>query len=78
MPEPVSKYHFPDHASGFKRASLQIESSLEWVPELSLRDANLAPVRAIFSNANVTSRSSLSPAGSVLGPTITKSLYITS
>ena len=59
-------------------ACFQSASSALWVPESSPRDANVAPVSAIFFSAATASLPPFIPAGSSPGPTMTKSLYITS
>ena len=74
MPEPVSRYHAP---SGSTPAAFQSARSFLWVPLSSPREANTAPAAAMFLRDANTSRPATS-AGSASGPTITKSLYITS
>ena len=54
------------------------ESSFLWVPELSPREAKIAWLLAIACKAPLASLLVFMLAGSVSGPTTTKSLYITS
>ena len=74
MPAPARRYPFP---FGCIFASRQILCSARCVPDSSARETNVKRPCEIRRNA---SRGSVRPricAGSVAGPTITKSLYIT-
>ena len=59
-------------------AAFQSPSSAKWVPDLSPRETKAAFLRWIDVNATAISGEPLMPAGSLLGPIRTKSLYITS
>ena len=78
MPEPVSRYQSPEASAGSTLASFQRLFSFLWVPLSSPRDAKRDPDSAILVRAPVTSVMPLIPAGSAFGPTMTKSLYMTS
>ena len=78
MPEPVSRYQPPEAASTSTPASFQSPSSALWVPLSSPREAKGASAAAIFTSAATASAMPATPAGSEGGPTMTKSLYITS
>ncbi len=78
MPEPVSRYHVPLAFNGSIPVSCHKRISLLWVPESSPRDANMARAWASLASAAVASRMPRTPAGSRLGPTMTKSLYMRS
>jgi hypothetical protein len=78
MPEPVSRYQVPLAPATSTPASCQNASSALWVPLSSPREANGVFAAAILPIASTTSLSPLMPAGSEAGPTITKSLYMTS
>ena len=78
MPEPVSRYQPPDAAFTSAPASLQSPSSALWVPLSSPREAKGASASAILVSAATASVMPAMPAGSEGGPTMTKSLYITS
>src|SRR5580704_2556618 len=75
MPEPSSRYQGAPR--GTRPSELQMRSSMRLVPLSSPREAKLAWMRAILAKASFTSRRPLTPAGSSLGPTRTKSLYMT-
>ncbi len=78
MPEPVSRYQLPLAPATSMPAFCQSASSALWVPLSSPREANGALAAAILVRASSASLLPLMPAGSAAGPTITKSLYITS
>ena len=78
MPEPVSRYQPPEAASTSTPASFQSPSSALWVPLSSPREAKGASAAAIFASAATASAMPATPAGSEGGPTMTKSLCITS
>ena len=78
MPEPVSRYQVPLAALASTPAACQSCSSALCVPLSSPREANGALAAAIFASAAVASVMPATPAGSLFGPTMTKSLYITS
>ena len=78
MPEPVSRYQVPLAALASTPAACHSFSSALCVPLSSPREAKGAPAAAIFCRAAVTSVMPATPAGSPLGPTMTKSLYMTS
>ena len=78
MPEPVSRYQPPEAAPTSTPVAAQSPSSAWWVPLSSPREANGASAPAIFANAATASVMPVTPAGSAGGPTMTKSLYITS
>src|SRR6185503_9475223 len=78
IPEPVSRYHAPLAAARSMPASFQKRSSAACVPLLSPRDANGVFAAAIAFTAATVSLDPLILAGSAAGPTMTKSLYITS
>jgi hypothetical protein len=78
MPEPVSRYQGLRARSISTPASFQSLSSAAWVPLRSPRDTKGACAAAILRSASVASFSPPSRAGSAAGPTITKSLNITS
>ena len=58
-------------------ANFQRSSSAIFVPDLSPRDMNAEAVRLIAASAARISLDPLTAAGSLLGPTRIKSLYIT-
>ena len=78
IPDPVSRYQPPDAADMSTPVSPQSRRSALWVPLSSPREAKAAPEPAIFASAATASVIPATPAGSDGGPTITKSLYITS
>src|SRR5882724_8270930 len=78
MPEPVSRYQVPEAAFTSTPASFHNRSSALWVPLSSPREANGAAAAAIFARAAGASAMPLMPAGSACGPTMMKSLYMTS
>ena len=75
MPEPSSRYQSP---SGATPAASQSRSSAWCVPLSSPREAKTASTAAIACSATTASAPPAIPAGSSAGPTMTKSLYITS
>jgi hypothetical protein len=77
MPEPVSRYQEPFPCSGSTPASRHSRSSAAWVPLRSPREAKGDFAAAILFNAPTASLPR-APAGSDFGPTMKKSLYITS
>src|SRR5262245_52513035 len=78
MPDPVSRYHLPLDRLGSTPASCHSLSSALLVPESSPREAKGAAASAIFLRASGADLSPAILAGSTAGPTMTKSLYITS
>ena len=78
MPEPVSRYQPPEAACTSIPAAFHSPSSALWVPLSSPRDAKVASASAIFASAATASAMPATPAGSDVGPMMTKSLYITS
>ena len=75
IPCPDSMYQ---GAAGVTSACFHSACSRMFVPDLSPRDTKRAPVAAIFFMAATTLRSPLILAGSASGPTMRKSLYMTS
>ena len=78
MPEPVSRYQGPFCLAMSMPAAFQSCSSAKCVPLLSPREANAALLWRILFKAATISLLPPIPAGSDLGPTRMKSLYITS
>src|SRR5262249_6496944 len=78
MPEPVSRYQLPEAAFTSTPACFHSRSSALWVPLSSPREAKGAAAAAIFASAAGASLMPLMPAGSAWGPTMMKSLYMTS
>ena len=78
MPVPASRYQVPDAALASTPASFHSRSSALCVPLSSPRETNGALASAIFLKAATTSLEPAILAGSLAGPTTTKSLYITS
>ena len=76
MPCPSARYHAWPAGAIF--AAAQIASSAVWVPDLSARLAKGAWAFAMAANASLARVSAAIRAGSAAGPTITKSLYMTS
>ena len=74
MPWPVLTYQSPD---GVMPAAFQMVSSLALVPESSPRVKKVDLVSAILVKASAATVMPLMPAGSLVGPTMMKSLYIT-
>src|SRR5215472_16150065 len=78
MPEPVSRYQSPPVCFTSMAASPQSRSSSSFVPLLSPRERNVDFAFAIFLKAATESVMPAIPAGSLVGPTMMKSLYMTS
>src|SRR6185312_14492019 len=77
MPWPISLYQGPLSLPMSMPAAFQSSSSAACVPERSPREMKGASLALMAFNASVTSLMVLIPAGSLLGPTKMKSLYIT-
>src|SRR5450759_2703612 len=77
MPWPMALYHFISLV-GVILAEAQIASSLVLVPDLSPRLTNVAWTAAIALKASAASLAPATLTGSFFGPTMMKSLYITS
>src|SRR5712671_3856010 len=77
MPWPTSRYQGPFWAAMSMPACFHSVSSAWWVPERSPRDTKGAPFAWMAFRAVTMSWLPLMPAGSLLGPIRTKSLYIT-
>ena len=75
IPEPARRYHDPFGSSPVSRHR---RCSARCVPDSSARETNVVCACRIFPNASFASASPRMRAGSSFGPTITKSLYITS
>ena len=78
IPDPISRYQLPSNPEGSCPTSDHRRRSAIWVPLLSPREIKTAPWAIICMSAALASFSPLIWAGSVSGPTSTKSLYITS
>ena len=78
IPNPASRYQLPEAAATSMPVAVQSFFSALCVPLSSPRDRKGTCNAAIFCRAAVTSALARIPAGSNLGPIMTKSLYITS
>ncbi len=74
MPWPASTYQAPD---GVTPAFFQSSSSFLWVPESSPRETNGNSRWLIWRRASAPAVADVMPAGSSLGPAITKSFQKT-